>query len=275
MKNIILFVLVNFVFIGYVNSQTRERYVLDNLEIPKDARVTAQSPFPPSPKINKKLVDKTTQTARIGNDLNLKNSSAANLKLVNKTIITSIGKELRGHTTGDPTIDSYIVDSSRRYNVDPLLIYSQMQQESGFKLKATSYKGARGLMQLMPATAVRFGVTDIYDPKQNIEGGVKYMRWLLNTFSGDLSLALAGYNAGEGAVIKYGYQIPPYSETQEYVRKISARYHSIKKIYSPKTFQNVSQQIVVKSEKQPTSSMSYGNSLKTDSPNRKMGPTDR
>ena len=102
-----------------------------------------------------------------------------------------------------------------------------MNQESAFKRYAKSHKGASGLMQLMPATARRLGVTDIYDRKQNIEGGVKYMRMLLNMFSGDLNLALAGYNAGEGAVMKYGYQIPPYRETQDYVRRISARYRAI------------------------------------------------
>ena len=137
------------------------------------------------------------------------------------------GKSMNGFTTGDSMIDSYIIDSSIRYNIDPLLIYSQMHQESSFKLKATSNKGARGLMQLMPATAIRLGVTDIYNPKQNIDGGIKYMRWLLDKFGGDVSLALAGYNAGEGAVMKYGNQIPPYRETQEYVRRISARYSAI------------------------------------------------
>ena len=137
------------------------------------------------------------------------------------------GSQLKGFTTGDPVIDSYIVDSSQRYAIDPLLIYAQMHQESSFKLHATSNKGASGLMQLMPGTARRLGVTNIYDPKQNIEGGVKYMRMLLDMFGQDVSLALAGYNAGEGAVMKYGNQIPPYNETQEYVRRISARYASI------------------------------------------------
>jgi len=82
-------------------------------------------------------------------------------------------------------------------------------------------------MQLMPFTARRMGVTDIYDPQQNIEGGVKYMRLLLNMFDNDLVLALAGYNAGEGAVIKYGNQVPPYKETVDYVRRIMARYRSV------------------------------------------------
>ena len=142
-------------------------------------------------------------------------------------LLMSSAASMHGFTTGDVTIDSYIVDSSRRYHIDPLLIYSQMHQESSFKLKATSNKGASGLMQLMPATARRLGVTNIYDPKQNIEGGVKYMRMLMDMFGQDVNLALAGYNAGEGAVQKYGNTIPPYTETQEYVRRISARYMSI------------------------------------------------
>ena len=134
---------------------------------------------------------------------------------------------LKGFTTGVPSHDQFIVESSQRYRIDPLLIYAQMHQESSFKIRATSYKGASGLMQLMPATARRFGVTKIYDPQQNIDAGVKYMRWLLDTFNQDVALALAGYNAGEGAVMKYGWRIPPYRETQEYVRRISARYSMI------------------------------------------------
>ena len=83
------------------------------------------------------------------------------------------------------------------------------------------------MMQLMPATARRFGVTSIYDPRQNIDAGIRYMRWLLDTFKGDVVLALAGYNAGEGAVMKYGWNVPPYRETQEYVRRITSRYNAI------------------------------------------------
>lgn len=146
---------------------------------------------------------------------------------------------LKGFTTGVSEYDSYIVESSQRYNIDPLLIYAQMHQESSFKLRATSYKGASGLMQLMPATARRFGVTEIYNPKQNIDAGVKYMRWLLNTFNQDVVLALAGYNAGEGAVMKYGWQVPPYRETQEYVRRITGRYASISNPLVAKTVRKV------------------------------------
>jgi hypothetical protein len=171
----------------------------------------------------RKLVQKTSQTTMAVEDgVGSKNSKNTNAV----TMTMGTGTALRGFTTGSVEIDSYIVDSSRRYNIDPLLIYAQMHQESSFKLKATSYKGASGLMQLMPATARRFGVTNIYDPKQNIDAGVRYMRWLLNTFGGDVILALAGYNAGEGAVWKYGNRIP-YRETQEYVRRITARYNTI------------------------------------------------
>jgi hypothetical protein len=135
---------------------------------------------------------------------------------------------LGGFTTGNSEVDNYIVESGKRNSVDPLLLYSIMHQESSFKTRAMSNKGARGLMQLMPFTASRFGVTNIWDPKQNIEGGARYMRFLLNLFSGDVQLALAGYNAGEGAVMKFGYQVPPYAETREYVRRIGNRYSLIR-----------------------------------------------
>jgi len=131
---------------------------------------------------------------------------------------------LRGYTTGNAQVDQYVINSATNNKVDPLLLYSIMHQESSFKSHAISPKGARGLMQLMPFTAMRYGVTNIFDPRQNIEGGARYVRFLLDRFDGDINLVLAGYNAGEGAVEKYGWQIPPYSETQEYVRRISRRY---------------------------------------------------
>jgi len=151
----------------------------------------------------------------------------------------STNSGLKGFTTGDTTVDTYIVDSSRRWGVDPLLIYAQMHQESTFKTRAVSNKGASGLMQLMPATARRMGVENIFDPKQNIDGGVRYMRMLLDMFGGDVDLALAGYNAGEGAVMKFGNTIPPYSETREYVRRITARYASISDGTFARTYRRV------------------------------------
>jgi hypothetical protein len=139
-----------------------------------------------------------------------------------------VNPSLGGFTTGNSAVDGFIVESGKRNSVDPLLLYSIMHQESSFKARALSNKGARGLMQLMPPTASRFGVTNIWDPKQNIEGGARYMRFLLDLFKGDVTLALAGYNAGEGAVMKYGLRVPPYSETQEYVRRIGRRYSLIR-----------------------------------------------
>ena len=160
--------------------------------------------------------------------------------LANRTAMRPMGSsDLKGFTTGDISVDGFIVNSSHRWGVDPLLIYSQMHQESTFKPRAISNKGASGLMQLMPATARRLGVNNIFDPAQNIDGGVKYMRMLLDMFGGDVSLALAGYNAGEGAVMKYGNSIPPYSETQEYVRRIMSRYSSISDGTYARTYRRV------------------------------------
>jgi soluble lytic murein transglycosylase-like protein len=127
-------------------------------------------------------------------------------------------------TTGNKKIDQLIRHYGKVYSVDPYLIYLVMHQESGFSATAVSAKGARGLMQLMPATAARYGVTNPADPAQNIMGGAHYLSDLLKLFDGNVNLALAGYNAGEGAVMKYGNQVPPYQETRYYVRNISAKY---------------------------------------------------
>jgi soluble lytic murein transglycosylase-like protein len=127
-------------------------------------------------------------------------------------------------STNNKSVDALIETAAARNGIDKRLMMAVMKQESSFNPRATSYKGACGLMQLMPATAARFGVRNIYDPEQNIEGGARYLRFLLDTFGGSVELALAGYNAGEGAVMKYGNRIPPYAETQDYVRKISAHY---------------------------------------------------
>jgi soluble lytic murein transglycosylase-like protein len=127
-------------------------------------------------------------------------------------------------STGNARIDNLIRQYGRQYGVDPYLIYCLMSQESSFVSSATSYKGAQGLMQLMPGTAARYGVTNPYDIAQNIKGGTRYLKDLLQMFNGRVDLALAGYNAGEGAVMKYGNTIPPYSETRNYVRLILKRY---------------------------------------------------
>lgn len=123
----------------------------------------------------------------------------------------------------DPTLDWIIYRAGEREGVDPRFIHAVIQQESRYQTRALSHAGAQGLMQLMPATAKRFGCDDVNDPESNIKAGTKYLRWLLKRFEGDVSLALAGYNAGEGAVDKYD-GIPPYKETQSYVVKILANY---------------------------------------------------
>lgn len=116
--------------------------------------------------------------------------------------------------------DTIINTAAMLFAVDPSLIKAVIKTESNFNPNAVSDKGACGLMQLIPATAERFSVTDIFDPRQNIYGGTEYLSYLLNLFHGDTELALAGYNAGENAVIKYDNQIPPYKETQNYVKKV-------------------------------------------------------
>ncbi len=128
-------------------------------------------------------------------------------------------------TTGDLLIDRMIIESGARHGVDPKLVYAVMHQESTFKKNAISPKGASGYMQLMPGTARRFGVTNIFDPKQNIDAGTKYLRFLLDLFNNNVELALAGYNAGEYRVIRDGYRVPQIRETQNYVKKITSRYY--------------------------------------------------
>jgi soluble lytic murein transglycosylase-like protein len=178
--------------------------------------------------------------------------------------ISGNASSLRGYTTGSAQVDSYLIDSGARNGVDPLLLYSVMHQESSFKSHALSPKGARGLMQLMPGTAARFGVTSIFDPRQNIEGGARYLRFLLDRFDGNVNLALAGYNAGEGAVEKYGWQIPPYAETQEYVRRISRRYSLIQDPNSALYAQRVSRSQVAKLQmQQPTPLALYERTVST------------
>jgi Transglycosylase SLT domain len=134
-------------------------------------------------------------------------------------------RNARGWTTGKSNLDSLIKQSGARYGVDPYLIFCVMEQESHFNPHALSPKGARGLMQLMPGTSARFGVRRPSDPAQNIAGGTRYLKQLLEQFNGRIDLVLASYNAGEGAVMKFGKQVPPYRETRDYVRRISYRYH--------------------------------------------------
>lgn len=122
-------------------------------------------------------------------------------------------------TPFDPIIEKY----ANQYNLDPLLVRSMIATESGFNPKAVSTKGARGLMQLMPATASRLGVRNVFDPEENIRGGTRHMRSLLDTFNNNLDLSLAAYNAGENLVQRVG-RIPNIKETHDYVRSVTKKY---------------------------------------------------
>jgi soluble lytic murein transglycosylase-like protein len=126
-------------------------------------------------------------------------------------------------SSGDVEIDRIIFGAAFEQGVDPRLLHAVIWQESRYKNAALSHAGAQGLMQLMPATAERFNCQDRSDPTANIQAGTKYLRWLLKRFNGDVALALAGYNAGEGSVDKHA-GVPPYDETQNYVRVITERY---------------------------------------------------
>jgi len=208
-------------------------YSIDNFDFQNGVRIYQAPPKAPSGP-SKLTPPARSRSTRKSDAINANAVLAPNLAssaLIQPTSMSASPRgdlsSLRGYTTGNSQVDGYLIDSGTRHGVDPLLLYSVMHQESSFKAHAVSPKGARGLMQLMPGTAIRFGVTNIFDPKQNIEGGARYLRFLTDRFNGDVNLVLAGYNAGEGAVEKYGWRIPPYAETQEYVRRISRRYSLI------------------------------------------------
>jgi hypothetical protein len=122
--------------------------------------------------------------------------------------------------------DDIINRTANKFGLDSALIKAIIKAESNFNHNAVSPVGAQGLMQLMPKTAYALSVDDSFHPEKNIEGGARYLRYLLKTYRGDLSLALAAYNAGEKAVAKYHYNIPPYRETQNYVRRVLSFYKS-------------------------------------------------
>lgn len=124
------------------------------------------------------------------------------------------------------SLKAIIEDAAKEYQLDPQLIHAIIRAESGYKTNAVSSKGARGLMQLMPDTGKRFGAFNLLDPRENIMAGSRYIKWLLDRFSGNLELALAGYNAGERAVIRAGFRVPPYIETKNYVPKV-LHYYSV------------------------------------------------
>lgn len=129
-------------------------------------------------------------------------------------------------------IDQLVHENASQWNVDPALVKAIIANESGFNANATSNVGAQGLMQLMPGTASGLGVTNAYDPAQNVWGGTRYIKGLLDRFNGDVRKAIAAYNAGPGAVEKYG-GVPPYAETQNYVQNVLASYEKYRNQNAP------------------------------------------
>jgi soluble lytic murein transglycosylase-like protein len=241
-KTLPLFVFFAFFVLTSLHASAQEgsRYRFDNFDTREGVRV--QTPARPKPaaqnrrlKLTARTVERQATPAARPFSGSLNTSAATLAPAASATTAKSLG----GFSTGDAAIDSFIADSGTRNGVDPVLLYAIMHRESSFRRMAVSPKGARGLMQLMPGTAARFGVSNIFDPRQNIEGGARYVRFLLDTFDGDVRLALAGYNAGEGAVMKYG-GVPPYSETQEYVRRIYERYELMRDPSTARTAPRVS-----------------------------------
>lgn len=130
----------------------------------------------------------------------------------------------------DPGFNAHILASARAHHIDPLFLHAIIGQESTYRPQALSHAGARGLMQIMPGTGARFGVatTALYDPATNIDTGARLLKSLQGRYGKDFNLILAAYNAGEGAVAKYGNAIPPYRETQDYVVKVMGRYAALR-----------------------------------------------
>jgi soluble lytic murein transglycosylase-like protein len=223
------------------SAQEGSRYRFDNFDTREGVRVAA--PAQPKPARQNKRLKLTARTVEASAPSGVRPFSGSLISNITPPVpaaSAATAKSLGGFSTGDAAIDSYIAESGARNGIDPVLLYAIMHRESSFRRFAVSPKGARGLMQLMPATAARFGVSNIFDPRQNIEGGARYVRFLLDTFDGDVRLALAGYNAGEGAVMKYGNRVPPYGETQEYVRRIYERYELMRDPSTARTAPRVS-----------------------------------
>ena len=196
---------------NYVNSLTGQKAIVKNNQIelpPKDSVQSFDN------------VLKSTAKSQFGMLLKNKAAEKVNASLYTQGIPSNINISRRPSKT---EILGIINEVSNKYDVDPKLIEALVKQESGFNPNAKSKAGALGLMQLMPSTAKGLGVTDPMDVRQNIEGGVKYVKSMLDRFNGNIILALAAYNAGPNAVKKYD-GVPPYKETQNYVRSILSNY---------------------------------------------------
>ena len=164
-------------------------------------------------------------------------------------------------TSARELYDPYVLEYSNRHSLRPELVRAVIQVESGYNPRALSPKGAMGLMQLMPDTARMLGVQRPYDPEQNIRGGTRYLRLLLDKYEGSEELALASYNAGSGAVDRYGKRIPPYRETRDYVRKVGSKAgessYSTRKLRIYKTIEIVDGRVIPRYSSERPSSGSF------------------
>ena len=161
---------------------------------------------------------------RSDNSSNTRNSNTSNSNASSQ----NYGSSAASSSNSRNAYDTYIRDSAQRHGVDPALLKAMMHTESAFNPNARSPVGAQGLMQLMPATARRFKVSNAWNPSENIEGSAKYLAWLMRRFNNRVEYAVAGYNAGEGNVDKYK-GIPPFKETRNYVKTVMSRYNSLYK----------------------------------------------
>ena len=237
-------------------------YRFDNFDVPQGVRIQSvpTTDVLPSANTTRQRPPRTRQTPVLAHgSTNGQTRRVLHVMPSARANTTSATNPLGGFTTGNTTFDRYIAEAGARNRVDPTLLYAIMHQESAFRPRAVSRVGASGLMQLMPATARRFGVTNIFDARQNIEGGARYMRFLLDFFGNDVVLALAGYNAGEGAVLRYGRRVPPYRETQEYVRRISRRYELLRDPQTQHTAPPINQTQItqINQTQQPTPPTAY------------------
>lgn len=172
---------------------------------------------------SRKLVRQSKQKLTLGNDIVI-DRKGRKITARGRVIASKPAPLSKSLSKRRARYEHLITSNARRYRLSPALLHAVIRAESAYNHRAVSHAGAQGLMQLMPATARRYGVRDSFDPAQNIRGGAAYLRDLLDMFDQDVKLALAGYNAGEGAVMKYGRSIPPYKETQSYVRKVLRYY---------------------------------------------------